>query len=417
MDYRGGTKSMFETLFRADLLRSALLAAAASIVLTGYVGTAAHGQVIPLTYTPVLTSNLNPPIPVVGTDGKVHLVYELMMANSSPWNSKLISVEVLDGGNPATVVKKYSDKELAENVTLLGQGTPTSVLGPSQSAIAWFQLEFDRPEDVPNLLAHRLTCEPQFPNKPGVPLLEKTSVSTSENLKVDKVSVPVIGPPLEGEKWIAIGGIGTNLGHRRAMMPFNNELYLSQRFANDWMQLDGENRSVHGDVKKVGNYTCYGKRVLAVADATVVETIDRLPDQVVGKPSRLHISETGGNYVILDLGNEMYGFYAHLKPGSVKVKAGDKVKRGQELALVGNVGNSSAPHLHFHVCSRPSPLGANGIPFVIDSMFVRGKFKSGDQYFYATDHGKPVEIVTDGAGERKNQMPVSGVLVDFPMAN
>jgi len=346
----------------------------------------------------------------------VHVVYELMMANSSPWNTKLIAIEVLDGGDPASVVKKYSDKELAENVTLLGQEEPTAVLGPSQSAIVWFQLEFDRLEDVPNLLAHRLTCEPQFPNKPGIPLLEKTSVSTGENLKVDKIGVPIIGPPLEGDKWIAIGGIGTNLGHRRAMMPFNNELYLSQRFANDWMQLDDENRSVHGDVKKVGNYTCYGKRVLAVADATVVEAIDKLPDQVVGKPSRLHVSEIGGNYVILDLGNEMYGFYAHLKPGSVKVKAGDKVKRGQAIGDVGNVGNSTAPHLHFHVCDRPSPLGANGLPFVIDSMKVRGKYKSQEQYFDATDQGKPALIDTAGASERRAQMPVAGVVVDFPMA-
>lgn len=395
-------------------LLATFVATAISLATTLGYATVAYSQVVPLTYTPALISSMNPPIPVVGTDGKVHVVYELMMANASSWRTNLTSIEVLDGNDHSRVLKKYSGDELTGNATLLLQGKPTSVLGPSESATVWFQLEFDRAEDVPDLIAHRVTCEPQFPNKAGVPLLEKSSVSISENLKVDKVSVPVIGPPLEGDKWIAIGGIGTNMGHRRAMLPLNNELYLSQRFANDWMQLDDENRSVHGDVKKVGNYTCYGKRALAVADATVVEAIDKLPDQVIGKPSRLHITEIGGNYVILDLGNKLYAFYAHLKPGSVKVRAGDKVKRGQEVGLVGNVGNSTAPHLHFHICDRPSPMAANGIPFVIDSMKVRGNYKSQNQYFDATDHGKPVEIVTDGGGDRTDQMPVAGVIVDFP---
>jgi Peptidase family M23 len=353
----------------------------------------------------------------MGTDGKVHVVYELMLANASSYPVKLTSLEVLDGNDHKHVLKTYSGDELAGNVTLLGQKKPATLLAPSSGAIAWFQLEFEKPEDVPNLLAHRLTCEPLFPNKPGVPLFDKTSVSISENLKVDKISVPVIGPPLEGDKWIAIGGIGTNLGHRRSLLPINDELWLSQRYANDWMQLDEKNTVVHGDVKKVINYEGYGKRALAVADATVVEAIDRLPDQIIGKPSRLHITEFGGNYVILDLGNKRYAFYAHLKPGSVKVKAGDKVTRGQEVGRVGNVGNSFAPHLHFHICDQPSPLGANGIPFVIDSMTVRGKYKSMNQYIDAMEKGKIVDLVTDdGNGGGKNEMPIAGVLVDFPVA-
>lgn len=398
-----------------NILTRALIASFTIAVLSASTNPS-YGQLVPLTFTPVLMSTMTPPVPVMGTDGKVHAVYELMLANASSYPVKLNSLEVLDGNDHKRVLTTYSGTDLAANVTLLGQKIPVTVLAPSSSAIVWFQLTFGKPEDVPNLLVHRLTCEPSFPNKDGVPLLDKTSVSLSENLKVDKISVPVIGPPLEGNNWIAIGGIGTELGHRRAMIPLNNELYISQRYANDWMQMDQQNKVVHGDLKKVENYECYGKRAIAVADATVVESIDNLQNQPIGKPSRLHITEYGGNYVLLDLGNKRYAFYAHLKPGSIKVKAGDKVTRGQEIGLVGNVGNSFAPHLHFHICEQPSPLAANGIPFVIDSMTLRGKFKSVRQYIKAMEKGEIVDIDTDGSGAVKNEMPLSGAVIDFPMA-
>jgi murein DD-endopeptidase MepM/ murein hydrolase activator NlpD len=45
------------------------------------------------------------------------------------------------------------------------------------------------------------------------------------------------------------------------------------------------------------------------------------------------------------------------------VKVGERVKQGQVMALVGNSGNSTEPHLHFHVADANSPLGAEGLPY------------------------------------------------------
>lgn len=64
---------------------------------------------------------------------------------------------------------------------------------------------------------------------------------------------------------------------------------------------------------------------------------------------------------------------AHLQPGSLLVKAGDRVKRGQVLGLVGSSGNSDVPHLHFHISDRASFLGADGLPFVIESFLLEGQ--------------------------------------------
>ena len=73
-------------------------------------------------------------------------------------------------------------------------------------------------------------------------------------------------------------------------------------------------------------------------------------------PPGLPIAEADGNFVVLDIGNGAFVLFAHMQPGSVTVKAGDKVKRGQVLGRVGNTGNSQAPHLHLHVMDGPSPL-------------------------------------------------------------
>ena len=84
-------------------------------------------------------------------------------------------------------------------------------------------------------------------------------------------------------------------------------------------------------------------------------------------PNNAVLTITLGNYLILDLGGGNYGLYAHLQPGTLRVKAGDRVKRGQTLGLVGNSGSSTEPHLHFQVMNGTSLLDPEGVPYLIDS--------------------------------------------------
>jgi murein DD-endopeptidase MepM/ murein hydrolase activator NlpD len=89
----------------------------------------------------------------------------------------------------------------------------------------------------------------------------------------------------------------------------------------------------------------------------VAAVTDGYPEQTPGKfPAGISVDEADGNSVILDLGQHRYALYAHLKPRSIKVKRGQSVMRGQLIALVGNSGNSVAPHLHFHVIDTPLSL-------------------------------------------------------------
>ena len=90
-------------------------------------------------------------------------------------------------------------------------------------------------------------------------------------------------------------------------------------------------------------------------------------------PDGLTIAQIAGNRVIMDLGAGTYVMYAHLVPGSVPVHVGDYVRQGQKIGLLGNSGNSDAPHLHFQLMDRPSSLDATSLPFVIDHMRLEGR--------------------------------------------
>jgi murein DD-endopeptidase MepM/ murein hydrolase activator NlpD len=82
-----------------------------------------------------------------------------------------------------------------------------------------------------------------------------------------------------------------------------------------------------------------------------------------------------GNYISIKIGNNQFAFYEHLKPKSIKVKIGQKVKKGEVIASLGFTGQTTGPHLHFHVADDDSPLGAEGIPFVFEAFEVLGSYK------------------------------------------
>jgi murein DD-endopeptidase MepM/ murein hydrolase activator NlpD len=94
------------------------------------------------------------------------------------------------------------------------------------------------------------------------------------------------------------------------------------------------------------DYFVYGKEILAAGAGTVVTAIDGVPDNEPGSKNPFCAV---GNCLIIDQGSSEFALYAHLQPGSLRVHRGDKVSQGQVLALCGNSGNSSEPHLHFHV--------------------------------------------------------------------
>lgn len=141
-------------------------------------------------------------------------------------------------------------------------------------------------------------------------------------------ALPVLGRPVGGSDWIAASGPSVLSHHRMGLIVAGGLAQLSRRFAFDFRQVKG-GASFAGDARDVRAHHVDAQRVFAVADG-------------------------------------QFASYAHLQPGSVQVKPGERVKRGQWLGRVGNSGDAREPHLHFQLTSGPNILASEGAPFVFE---------------------------------------------------
>ncbi|MBN8730735.1 MAG: M23 family metallopeptidase [Acidobacteria bacterium] len=185
----------------------------------------------------------------------------------------------------------------------------------------------------------------------------------------------VLRPPLRGGPWLAANGPDGNTHHRRSSMSYGGRVVVPQRFTIDFVRLNDKGETHSGNPRENRNYLCYGNEALAVADATVVRLKDGIPENIPHPTERavpMSWETVSGNYVVLDLGSGRFAVYAHLQPGSLRVKVGDRVKTGDALGLVGNSGMSTEPHLHFHV-SDSLDLGGDGLPFAFDRFYREGR--------------------------------------------
>lgn len=165
--------------------------------------------------------------------------------------------------------------------------------------------------------------------------------------------------PLSGD-WAMLAGGRSALVSHHYLHPFESD-------ALDFVRLvDG--RGSQGDPKRAVSWHGFGEPVLAPADGIVVSVNDAHPDEPVGV-----IGQTPGegNHLILELGERRYAAMAHLKRGSALVRKGQRVRRGQPLAAVGDSGNSLAPHLHFQVQDRPTfGPSARTVPIVFRNVVL-----------------------------------------------
>ncbi len=358
--------------------------------------------------TPVVASQFSVPRWFIGDDGKIHVVYELFLTNALRVPATVIQLDVLDSSNEE-VVSSLSGDALNAAMSLLAVGdTPRTRLESSELGVIWLDVEFPDVSAVPAAFTHRLTVK--IP--PGLPIPE-TVTATTLPAKVDLRPPVILGAPLVGNQWVAVGSCCDG-PHRRAVQPVNGKLYLSQRFAIDFNRLDSANRFSSGDPALVTSYPTYGLPVLAVADGTVVAAVDAYPDQVPGKASGVTLANADGNHVVLDIGEGRCAFYAHLKPGSVRVRRGDTVTRGQQIGEAGNSGSSDGPHLHFHIMDGPSALASDGMPYVFANFGLAGRIPPLDKSLKYYEAQEPVPIDRTHKGERRNQLPLSGAVVVFP---
>ena len=196
----------------------------------------------------------------------------------------------------------------------------------------------------------------------GESLLVEVDYKTGDRDIARKISVPMNRTtgfsgrlPFDGI-WYVAAEHGFLDAHKR---------FLAEAFAYDFLQIGANSKSFAREGKSNADYYAYGKKVLAAKAGTVVEARGDIAENTPGETT--NVNTPGGNVVIIDHGNNQYGYYAHLKPFSIAVRRGAKVREGEVLGEVGNSGDSSEPHLHFHVMNGPDATQADGIPVVFEN--------------------------------------------------
>src|SRR5439155_571507 len=180
---------------------------------------------------------------------------------------------------------------------------------------------------------------------------------------VRRAEAVVLSPPLPAGIWLAGDGPSNDSPHRRALAALAGRTYIAQRFAIDWM-LVGPNGDTHrDDATRNENYWGFDQPVFAVADGEVMEVVDSIADHAPHVlPGAVTLANIAGNHVILRIAPHRYVLYGHLEHGSVRVCPGERVRRGQTIAKLGDSGQATAPHLHLDVVDGNSVLGAEGVP-------------------------------------------------------
>ena len=363
----------------------------------------------PQDLTPLVAEVPDAPIPFAGSDGRTHLVYELEATNFSSGETTVERLEVLDA-DTGDVLDTLDAEEAAGRLQPAGLRDAADALDPSTTALVFLHLTFENAEEVPDRLVHRLTVRAEAAPPDQQQITEEVAPTD-----VDSRDVAVVGPPLRGSNYIAADSCCDATRHTRAALPINGRVWLAQRYAVDWEQLDADSRIYSGEKETLDSYTIYGQEALAVADGTVVKVVDGLPEQTPGEmPQGISPEEADGNSVIIDLGGGNHALYAHFQPGTIRVEEGDRVERGDVLALVGNSGNSLAPHLHFHVMGGPLSLASNGLPYAVDSFTVTGRTPGTEAFDEAEAEGTPLEVDPVEPPETVTEaMPLDQTVVSF----
>jgi murein DD-endopeptidase MepM/ murein hydrolase activator NlpD len=339
------------------------------------------------------------PVTIAGT---AQFVYELHVSSFAAAPLELERIDVTDESDHRHVASLAGDdlKQAIGRPDLPAKDSDPARIPPGVRAVVYLSIP------AAGLAGHRLEHMLAYRS-----LNDESHVVRGGEFSAASAKPIVLGPPLRGGPWAAIYSAAWARGHRRVLYTVNGKVHIPGRFAIDWIKLDNAGKHARGGGSRPADWYGYGEQVLAVADATVADAQDDMDEPTrVSDSNRVAMEKASGNYVALDLGQGRYVFYEHLKPGSIRVKAGDKVKRGQVIGLLGYTGNTTGPHLHLHVSNGNTPLDAEGLPYAFDRYEWLGTFASPQAF----EDGLAWLVPAGGSKQRADELPAPFSVVAFP---
>ncbi len=159
--------------------------------------------------------------------------------------------------------------------------------------------------------------------------------------------IPSIAPPFEGE-WIVTQGFDDEITHRGAW-----------RHALDFELSSLTHEPFRPDSTALEDFPSFGAPIIAPAPGLVIRAINDVLDNPIGGNN---LAENWGNSLLIEIAPQLYVQLSHFRCGGLRVREGDRVRRGQLLGYLGNSGRSPFPHLHLQMQVQPE-IGAATIPF------------------------------------------------------
>lgn len=310
------------------------------------------------------------PVQIYRGDGITSLVYELHMVDSLKRPVDFIEFSI------------SSEK------TILLHDSEYTKLPKKKDTNRYIKYIWIDVNEIPKVLNHTVNYK-----------IENNIYNFTKVIDVNEESIVSIGLPVKGGLWYMCDGPSPQNSHRNhttALKARYDSLqdgyklgYSNQRFAIDFEKVGENNRLYKNDGYKNSDHFCYKEDVYAVADGIVIGVVDSLPD--MPNPPVIEEFENPtdftGNLVLQDIGDGVIASYAHLLALNINVNVGDTLKKGDLIGKIGSSGNSTMPHLHFHL-SKPDfnlvdkndIIGmfiiSEGISYVFDK-YIRYEVKSG----------------------------------------
>jgi len=344
------------------------------------------------------------------SDHLFHLAYELHLTNfydtAGPLTVKSLSVFEGSSTLPIVTFSKEGLMDLLNSDEMPKAGTDL-VIPQGKRTVLFIWLTLPPGASLPQSLRHTIDF---------IDVDKKIHTLAGAVTRLNRRPVLELGAPLRGHTWFVDEGPGNPKSHHwGSVLALNGVVTIPQRFAIDFIGLNNIGHAVEAPADKLNQtsntqWIGFGAEVLAVRDAVVRDMRDGIADHAplspLSQPDDMTARGLYGNFIVLEIRPGIFAHYAHLQNGSIRVKIGQHVKKGDVLACLGDSGNAGGPHLHFQVTNKPTFEMSEGMPFVFSAFDLLGKTNEGTMLDIASKfQGKPTA--------EKNALPLDGDVVRF----
>lgn len=315
------------------------------------------------------------------------LEYELLISNQGAAAIVIHGVEATNSNGKR--VASLSGDDIAERLSSEEKGQ----VKPGETAVLVISASAESAEDLKSV-THQIRVSAGDGSAKAFNVMGGT-VHVAREARTD------LAAPVRGGSWVVLGPFDPRLPGRRASVDVDGFRVFPHRFEMSLSKMADADGTSSGSGAENADYAAFGESVYAMADGRVLQVVNGISDHAPGRPDS---TNPDGNFVLTEVGDE-YLVYAGLEKGSIALKPGDRIKRGDLIGRIGNSGSSAEPELRIRLISAPDPLRSTGLEFGFQSYYWVGWLKGAERLRERFPNAEP--------GIRRGETPPSGSVVRF----